>query len=60
MLHDAIAQRLAERPSVLFAVVLLPDHTHNLWRLPPTNPDHATRMAAVKAQFTRGWRGERK
>jgi putative transposase len=34
-LHEAIAEVRAEKPFDLFAIVLLPDHFHCVWNLPP-------------------------
>jgi putative transposase len=56
LLRSAIAQTRAEHPFDLLAIVLLPDHLHTVWRLPPGDADYATRLAAIKARFTRAWR----
>ncbi|HEX8914931.1 MAG TPA: transposase [Humisphaera sp.] len=56
LLNAAIATTKAERPFDLEAIVLLPDHLHTLWRLPPGDDDYATRLAAAKARFTRAYR----
>jgi putative transposase len=46
------AVRLA-RPFSLEAIVVLPDHLHCLWTLPPDDDDFASRWAQIKAGFSR-------
>ncbi len=36
-------------------MVLLPDHLHALWTLPPGDADFSTRFAVVKKSFTEQW-----
>jgi len=43
----------ASRPFETVAAVVLPDHMHVLWRLPDDDHDFSTRMAQLKAGFTR-------
>jgi len=43
----------AARPFETIAAVVLPDHMHFLWRLPDEDHDFPTRMAQLKAGFTR-------
>ncbi len=43
------------RPFRIEAVVLLPDHLHTIWTLPPGDADFATRWAHIKGSFTHGW-----
>jgi REP-associated tyrosine transposase len=43
------------RPFAVDAIVLLPDHLHAIWTLPPGDCDFATRWSAIKSQFTREW-----
>ncbi len=42
-----------ERPWEIVAMVLLPDHLHCLWRLPPGDDDFPTRWRLLKSRFTR-------
>ncbi|MEO8673577.1 MAG: transposase [Tahibacter sp.] len=35
------------------AVVVLPDHLHRLWTLPPGDANYAMRWASIKAHFSR-------
>jgi putative transposase len=50
-LRLAVAQTRAERPFVIDAFVVLPDHLHCIWTLP--DGDYSTRWGAIKARFTR-------
>ena len=36
-------------------VVLLPDHLHLLWRLPPGDDDYSNRISWIKEDFTHSW-----
>lgn len=53
LLRDAIAQTRRERPFDLIASALLPDHLHLILQLPVGDADFSTRIAAIKARFTR-------
>ena len=52
-LRLAVAQTRRERPFTIDAMVVLPDHLHCVWTLPPGDSDYATRWGAVKSRFTR-------
>ncbi|MDR2155212.1 MAG: transposase [Burkholderiaceae bacterium] len=52
-LRDAFRQTHAKRPFDTLAIVVLPDHLHCLWRLPPGDSDNATRWSSIKALFSR-------
>jgi putative transposase len=52
-LRGAIVQTRGERPWEIVATVLLPDHLHCLWRLPPGDDDYPTRWRLLKSRFTR-------
>jgi len=41
-------------PFTLDAIVILPDHLHAIWTLPPGDADYATRWRLIKAEFSRG------
>jgi putative transposase len=47
-LHDAIARCRATRPFVVDAWVLMPDHLHTVWTLPPGDTDYSTRWSQIK------------
>jgi putative transposase len=53
LLHEALAETKARFPFELFAIVLLPDHLHTIWTLPPNDSDYSNRWRMVKEQFTR-------
>ena len=55
LLRAAIVDTRRERPFVLLAIVLLADHLHLMLELPPGDADFATRLAAIKARFTRAF-----
>jgi len=54
-LHEVIADVGRRRPFELQAIVLLPDHFHPLMTLPTNDADFSTRLASIKANFTRQW-----
>ena len=41
------------RPFELDAIVVLPDHLHCIWTLPPGDADFATRWRLIKTRFTK-------
>lgn len=41
------------RPFDIIAIVILPDHLHCIWRLPPGDDDHATRWRHIKTAFVK-------
>jgi putative transposase len=43
----------AQRPFIMDAVVVLPDHLHCIWTLPPDDGDFALRWREIKSQFSR-------
>ncbi len=47
-LRKAIAVARRKHPFTINAWVLLPDHLHCLWTLPPGDADYATRWAIIK------------
>jgi putative transposase len=53
LLREAFAATRLARPFVLDAIVVLPDHLHCLWTLPPGDDDFASRWARIKAGFSR-------
>jgi putative transposase len=52
-LHAALRGMKGDRPFEIFAIVLLPDHVHCIWSLPPDDEDFSSRWASVKTRFTR-------
>src|SRR5438552_14964738 len=41
-----------ERPFAIDAIVILPDHLHAIWTLPPGDSDFSGRWRRIKAHFT--------
>lgn len=52
-LRHAFRSTMAERPFVIDAIVVLPDHLHTILTLPRGDSDYATRWAVIKSRFTR-------
>ncbi len=57
-LREAIVSVRHRRPFTLDAIVLLPDHLHAVWTLPPDDTDFSTRWRQIKTLFTRRWLNE--
>ena len=51
-LREAIASVQREKPFMFLAGVVLPDHMHFLWTLPPGDDDYSTRIGLMKVHFT--------
>ncbi|MDO8891499.1 MAG: transposase [Sulfurimicrobium sp.] len=50
----ASLRRVRERhPFHIDAIVILPDHLHSVWTLPPGDTNYPTRWALIKAGFSR-------
>jgi putative transposase len=56
-LRDACGVTIAEKPFRIDAAVILPEHVHFLWTLPPDDPDYSYRVGRMKVLFTRALRG---
>jgi putative transposase len=54
LLREAFRYVRARHPFTLDAIVVLPDHLHAIWTLPPRDADYAMRWRLVKAVFSRG------
>jgi putative transposase len=52
-LRKAVEDIQKKRPFQLFACVLLPEHLHAVWTLPPGDPDFSVRWRQIKEAFTR-------
>jgi putative transposase len=52
-LRMAVIRTQAERPFLIDAFVVLPDHLHAVWTLPDWDADFATRWSVIKARFSR-------
>ncbi len=53
ILRKALRQVRSKRPFVLDAAVILPDHLHCIWTLPPGDADFATRWRLIKTWFAK-------
>jgi putative transposase len=54
LLREAFRHVRARHPFTLDAIVVLPDHLHAIWTLPPGDADYSTRWRLIKAVFSRG------
>lgn len=52
-LRTAFVSVRAERPFEIDAIVVLPDHLHCVWTLPPGDADYALRWREIKSRFSR-------
>ncbi len=52
-LRAAFVMTRGLRPFSLDAVVVLPDHLHCLWTLPPGDADFSSRWHSIKSSFSR-------
>jgi len=55
-LRKAIAKMRQEKPFDITAAVVLPDHLHFIWTLPPNDSDYSQRVSRLKVLFTRSLR----
>ncbi len=56
LLRDAFRTVQAKQPFEIEAIVVLPEHLHTVWILPPGNDDYPGRWKAIKSRFTRAVR----
>jgi putative transposase len=60
-LKAAIRQERARNPFATLGLVVLPDHIHAVWRLPPGDVDYSNRWRRIKCSFSAALpRGERR
>ena len=52
--REAVRATRRDRPFAIEACVVLPDHLHCIWSLPPGDRDFSGRWGAIKARFSRG------
>ena len=52
LLREAVRVTRAERPFEIVAWVVLPEHLHCIWRLPPGDGGYSVRWGAIKSRFT--------
>ena len=53
LLRDAVRDVLARAPFHVDACVVLPDHMHCIWTLPPNDDDFSGRWRELKKSFTK-------
>ena len=53
-LRQAFRHTQSRHPFAIDALVVLPDHLHSIWILPPGDADYATRWRLIKTGFSRG------
>ena len=53
LLRTAVHATQCARPFVIDAIVILPEHLHTIWTLPPGDTDYSGRWRAIKSHFTR-------
>jgi putative transposase len=54
-LRAAFRDCLQQRPFRLDAIVLLPEHFHAIFTLPPGDSDYSKRLGSIKKRFTETW-----
>ena len=59
-LRSALATVKSEMPFEIEGAVVLPDHIHFLWTLPPGDTNYSKRVGRLKVLFTRALRGRGK
>jgi putative transposase len=52
-LRNAFEQTRSKYPFEIAAIVVLPDHLHAIWTLPPDDADFSTRWRLIKTQFAK-------
>ncbi|MDD2892372.1 MAG: transposase [Halothiobacillaceae bacterium] len=57
-LRSALRNLMEQRPFIIDAMVVLPDHVHCIWRLPPDDADYSSRWREVKKFCTRSLRAQ--
>jgi len=55
LLSNVMRQCFLRYPVQVIAIVLLPDHLHTLWTLPPEDDDFSKRWGWIKKEFTKVW-----
>ncbi|MCC5015601.1 transposase [Legionella sp. 31fI33] len=53
LLKDAVQTVKAQHPFLTKAYVVLPDHLHVIWQLPPGDSDYSQRWKKIKALFSK-------
>jgi len=53
VLRQVVKQTQINHPFIIDAMVILPEHLHAIWTLPPNDPDFSTRWRIIKSNFSR-------
>ena len=53
LLREAFRQVRHRHPFTIDAIVVLPEHLHTIWTMPPGDADFATRWRLIKTMFSR-------
>jgi len=53
LLREAVATTRRSHPFAIDAFVVLPDHLHAMWTLPPDDRDFSTRWRLIKSRFAK-------
>ena len=53
LLRAAFRRVVSDHPFTIDAIVIMPDHIHAIWTMPPGNDLFGLRWSAIKAAFTR-------
>ncbi len=53
LLRDSFRKVIHQHPFIIEAIVILPDHLHCLWTLPPGDADFSNRWRLIKSWFSR-------
>ena len=56
ILRQGFRDAIAQQPFGIDAVVVLPDHLHCIWQLPPGDDDYSTRWKKIKTFFTKEYK----
>lgn len=51
-LREAFRYTINKRPFTIDAIVVLPDHIHTIWTLPPEDTDYSSRWSLLKRYFS--------
>lgn len=58
LLRTAVASVQAKQPFKIMAAVILPDHIHFIWQLPPDDSNYSQRISRLKVLFTRAYKAK--
>jgi putative transposase len=58
-LRDAVSTTRLEMPFEILGAVVLPEHIHFLWALPPNDSNYSSRIGRLKVLFTQSLRGKK-